>query len=113
MRPSEVLGRATRYLERHGVESPEATAEVLLMHVLETDRAGLYTRERGLDAREARMFGRAICQRCAGVPVQHLTGRQGFRGSRSRCVPACSSRGPRPSCSSSTRCRRSATEPPR
>lgn len=79
VRPSEVLGRATRYLERHGVQSPEATAEVLLMHVLETDRAGLYTRERGLDAPEARMFGRAICQRCAGVPVQHLTGRQGFR----------------------------------
>lgn len=79
VRPSEVLGRAKCYLERHGVESPEATAEVLLMHVLETDRAGLYTRERGLDAWEARMFGRAICQRCAGVPVQHLTGRQGFR----------------------------------
>ena len=79
VRPSEVLRRATRYLDRHGVESPDATAEVLLMHVLETDRAGLYTRERGLDAREARMFGRAICQRCTGVPVQHLTGRQAFR----------------------------------
>ncbi len=79
MRPSEVLRRATRYLDRHGVDSPEATAEVLLMHVLETDRAGLYAREGGLDAREARMFGRAICQRCTGVPVQHLTGRQGFR----------------------------------
>jgi release factor glutamine methyltransferase len=79
VRPAEVLRRATRYLDRHGVESPGPTAEVLLMHVLETDRASLYTRERGLDAREARMFGRAICQRCTGVPVQHLTGRQGFR----------------------------------
>jgi release factor glutamine methyltransferase len=79
VRPAEVLRRATQYLDRHDVESPGATAEVLLMHVLETDRAGLYARERGLDAREARMFGRAICQRCTGVPVQHLTGRQGFR----------------------------------
>jgi release factor glutamine methyltransferase len=79
VRPAEVLQRATRYLDRHGVDSPETTAEVLLMHVLETDRAGLYTRERGLDAREARMFGRAICQRCTGVPVQHLTGEQAFR----------------------------------
>ena len=26
------------------------------------------------------MFGRAICQRCAGTPVQHLTGEQAFRG---------------------------------
>ena len=79
MRPSEVLRRATHYLDRHGVEGPQATAEVLLMHVLGTDRAALYTRKHGLDAREARMFGRAICQRCTGVPVQHLTGRQGFR----------------------------------
>ena len=26
------------------------------------------------------MFGRAICQRCTGTPVQHLTGEQAFRG---------------------------------
>ena len=80
MRPSEVLRRASGYLERHGVESPDASAEVLLGHVLGTDRAGLYARSRGLDAREARMFGRALCQRCAGTPLQHLTGEQAFRG---------------------------------
>ncbi len=79
MRPSEVLVRAADYLDRHQVESPKETAEVLLMHVLRTDRAGLYAREAGLDAREARMFGRAICQRCSGTPVQHLTGEQAFR----------------------------------
>jgi release factor glutamine methyltransferase len=50
------------------------------MHVLGTDRAGLYARSAGLDTREARMFGRAICQRCAGTPVQHLTGDEQFRG---------------------------------
>ena len=49
------------------------------MHVLGVDRAGLYARTDGLDAREARMFGRALCQRCAGTPVQHLTGEQAFR----------------------------------
>ena len=79
MRPSEVLVRAADYLDRHEVESPKETAEVLLMHVLRTDRAGLYARETGLDAREARMLGRAICQRCSGTPVQHLTGEQAFR----------------------------------
>ena len=79
MRPSVVLRRATDYLERHGVESPRATAERLLIHVLGTDRAGLYARADGLDAREARMFGRALCQRCAGMPLQHLTGEQAFR----------------------------------
>lgn len=50
-----------------------------MMHVLGTDRAGLYARSEGLDTREARMFGRAICQRCSGTPLQHLTGRQAFR----------------------------------
>ncbi len=79
MRPTEVLRRATAYLERHGVESPEASAERLLLQVLETDRAGLYTRARGLDGGEARRFGRALCQRCAGTPLQHLTGEQAFR----------------------------------
>ena len=79
MRPSEVLHRAAGFLDRHDAESPKETAEVLLMHVLQTDRAGLYARDEGLDAREARMFGRAICQRCTGTPVQHLTGEQAFR----------------------------------
>lgn len=79
LRPSEVVRRAADYLERHGVESPRATAERLLMHVLGTDRAGLYARSEGLDARQARMLGRALCQRCAGTPLQHLTGEQGFR----------------------------------
>lgn len=79
MRPSDVLRRTADYLDRHGVESPRATAEVLMMHVLGTDRAGLYAREDGLDAREARMLGRAMCQRCTGTPVQHLTGEQAFR----------------------------------
>jgi release factor glutamine methyltransferase len=87
MRPSEVLRRAAAYLERHGVESPLPTAEVLLMHVLGTDRAGLYARSEGLDAREARMFGRALCQRCAGTPLQHLTGEQAFRRVRLEVRP--------------------------
>lgn len=79
MRPADALRRAERYLARHGVESPRATAETLLAHVLGTDRAGLYVRTRGLSAAEARWFGRALCRRCAGTPVQHLTGEQGFR----------------------------------
>jgi len=77
--PADVLRRATEYLDRHGVESPRTSAEQLMMHVLGTDRAGLYSRTEGLDTHEARMFGRAICQRCTGTPLQHLTGEQGFR----------------------------------
>ncbi len=80
MRPSEVVRRATRYLERHGVESPRVNAEILLMEVLGLDRAGLYSRSAGLDPVEARTYGRALCRRCLGTPLQHLTGHQPFRG---------------------------------
>jgi release factor glutamine methyltransferase len=79
VRPAEVLRRASDYLDRHGVESPSATAEALMMAILGTDRTGLYTRTSGLDRREARTFGRALCQRCTGTPLQHLTGEQAFR----------------------------------
>ncbi len=79
MRPSEVLTRSARYLERHGVDAPRQTAEILLTMVLGVDRAALYTRAEGLTSTEARMFGRALCQRCAGTPLQYLTGNQAFR----------------------------------
>jgi len=78
VRPTEVLGRAADYLERHGVDLPRDTAEALLIFFLETDRAGLYARRQGLDTRTARSFGRALCQRCHGVPLQYLTGEQQF-----------------------------------
>jgi release factor glutamine methyltransferase len=79
VRPSEVVRRAAGYLERHDVDSPVPTAEILLASVLGTSRVALYTREEGLTSAEARAFGRALCRRCVGTPIQHLTGEQGFR----------------------------------
>lgn len=79
MRPSELVRRATAYLERHGVENARQNAEALLLQILRTDRAGLYARTTGLDVREAQIYGRALCQRCTGTPLQHLTGEQPFR----------------------------------
>jgi release factor glutamine methyltransferase len=78
MRPTDLVRRSAAYLEAHGVESPRETAEALLMHFLHTDRAGLYTRTDGLDTKTARLFGRALCQRCHGAPLQYLTGEQQF-----------------------------------
>jgi release factor glutamine methyltransferase len=78
VKPSEVAARSAAYLARHGVGEPKATAEALLQYFLETDRAGLYARTEGLDTRTARLFGRALCQRCHGVPLQYLTGEQQF-----------------------------------
>jgi release factor glutamine methyltransferase len=78
MRPAEVVTRAADYLGRHGVESPRQTAEALLMYFLGTDRPALYARREGLDTRTAKLFGRALCQRCNGVPLQYLVGEQQF-----------------------------------
>jgi release factor glutamine methyltransferase len=87
MRPSELIRRSASYLEAHGVESPRETAEALLIHFLETDRAGLYARAEGLDTNTARLFGRALCQRCRGTPVQYLTGEQQFMHQSMEVVP--------------------------
>jgi release factor glutamine methyltransferase len=79
VRPAQVVLRAADYLSRHDVESPLPTAEILMASVLGTDRSGLYARDEGLSTAEAKRFGRALCQRCVGVPLQHLTGDQPFR----------------------------------
>ena len=82
----QVIRRAADYLDRHGVESPVPTAERLLSHVLGTDRTGIYARD-GLTSQEAKRFGRALCRRCVGEPLQHVTGEQGFRRIVVRIVP--------------------------
>jgi release factor glutamine methyltransferase len=80
MRPSEVARRGADYLDRHGVASPRAESEALMQRILGVDRASLFAREQGLSTAEAKAFGRALCRRCTGTPLQHLTGEQGFRG---------------------------------
>ncbi|MGZ8566136.1 MAG: peptide chain release factor N(5)-glutamine methyltransferase [Actinomycetota bacterium] len=79
MRPAEVVRRGTEYLRRHDVENPELNAEALMQAVLDTDRAGVLARDEGLSAAEAKAYGRGLCRRCTGTPLQHLTGEQGFR----------------------------------
>jgi release factor glutamine methyltransferase len=79
MRAADVLRRGTDYLTRHGVEAPRANAEALLEHVLGIDRTTLLTTTRTPDAAEARAYGRALCRRASGTPLQHLTGEHAFR----------------------------------
>jgi release factor glutamine methyltransferase len=81
MRPTQVARRGADYLRRHGVDEPQAAAEseALLQRVLGVNRAELFTRDAGLTTAEAKAYGRALCRRCTGTPLQHLTGEQGFR----------------------------------
>jgi release factor glutamine methyltransferase len=79
MRPADVARRGGRYLARHGVVSADVEAETLLLRILEIDRTALLTRDADLSPAEATAFGRALCRRCVGTPLQHITGEQGFR----------------------------------
>jgi release factor glutamine methyltransferase len=87
MLPAEIVRRSAEYLRRHGVESPNETAEALMMRTLRTTRTGLYARTEGLDLATARRFGRALCQRCRGIPLQYLTGEQQFLDLRLHVEP--------------------------
>ena len=42
MTPAQLVRRAADYLERHGVDSPRITAELLLAGVLQVDRSTLH-----------------------------------------------------------------------
>jgi release factor glutamine methyltransferase len=81
MRPVEVTRRGADYLRRHGVDAQQADveSEALLQRILGVDRADLFTRVEGLSTAEAKAYGRGLCRRCTGTPLQHLTGEQGFR----------------------------------
>ena len=61
------------------MQSPTNTAELLLSNVLGADRTDLYRMREGLTTAQAKLFGRALCRRCSGTPVQHITGEAGFR----------------------------------
>jgi len=50
-----------------------------MQRVLGIDRSTLFTRDEGLTTAQAKAYGRALCRRCTGSPLQHLTGDQGFR----------------------------------
>jgi release factor glutamine methyltransferase len=86
-RPAQVVRRAEDYLGRHGISHPRTDAEGLMMSILGTDRAGIYGRSAPLSTEEARAYGRAICRRCSGSPLQHLTGNQPFRHLTVTVVP--------------------------
>src|SRR5487761_869302 len=59
-----------------GVPSHALAAELLLMHVLDCDRAWLYAHpEAPLDAEDARRYFEFVTQRAEGTPTQYLTGK--------------------------------------
>jgi len=87
MDAAQVVADTARFLADHDVETPEAEAEILLAHLLRTDRAGLYTRRKDLTDEERDLLSRMLLVRASGVPLQHLTGDQPFFGLKLRVRP--------------------------
>ena len=76
--PAQALRLGEEYLTRCAVESSRRTAELLLTHVLRTDRAGLYVRREGLARQEAVWLAKALADRANGLPLQYVVGEQQF-----------------------------------
>ena len=75
----ELLRDAEQRLATAGVTSARADAEVLLAHALRVDRARLGVLLALRESVEPGAFEHLLDQREQRVPLQHLTGRAGFR----------------------------------
>jgi release factor glutamine methyltransferase len=72
---------AVQQLADAHVGSPRLNAEILLMFVLQCDRAYLYAHpERELTAAEESKYQEALARRASGFPSQYITGHQEFWG---------------------------------
>ena len=76
-----LLQKAIACLEHCETPSAPLAAELLLMHVLQRDRAWFYSHpEYELPSAEAATYAELIERRANGVPTQYLTGSQEFWG---------------------------------
>lgn len=74
-----ILQEATSALEAAGRGAARLDAEVLLAHILTTDRAGLYRdAEETIGERALQDFTTLVTRRCKGEPVAYLLGEKEF-----------------------------------
>ncbi len=82
----KLLQWTTSYFTSHHVESPRASAEILLAHALNIGRIDLYLRyDQPLDVSELKLFKALIRRRLNREPVAYITGETEF-WSKSLCV---------------------------
>ncbi len=82
------LVQGTRLLEDAAISVPRLTAEVLLAHALQHDRAYLYAHsDEELSERAWIHYGRYLHERLKGKPTQYITSRQEFYGREFRVTP--------------------------
>lgn len=74
-----VLQWTTEHFKKNRIPTPRLDAELLMAHVLKTDRVGVYTRyDRPLDSEERRMFRERINRRLKHEPIAYITGHREF-----------------------------------
>jgi len=77
----EAIQKSAEFLAKRGVDSPRLQSELLLAHVLKTERLKLYlTFERVLVSPEIDQFRELIKRRGNREPLQHLVGSTSFCG---------------------------------
>ncbi len=75
----DVLGLTAEYFDSHRVESPRISAELLLAHVLKTNRLDLYLRfDQPLSEDELSAYRELIRRRLRHEPVAYITGVRAF-----------------------------------
>ena len=75
----ELINLSTEYLSKYNCSTPRLDAEVLLAHVLDTDRLHLYMNlDYPLEEMELKMYRRLIGQRGRRIPVAYLIGYKEF-----------------------------------
>ncbi|TDC83741.1 peptide chain release factor N(5)-glutamine methyltransferase [Micromonospora sp. KC606] len=77
-RATLAVARAARALAAAGLESARAEAELLAAYVLDVPRGRLALAD-GFDACQRERFAALVARRVDREPLQHLTGRAGFR----------------------------------
>lgn len=77
----EVIKLSTEYLQKKGVESPRANAEILLAEILKCKRLELYLSfDKPLAENEVQMYREFIRKRGLRIPLQYIVGNVEFYG---------------------------------
>lgn len=77
----EVIKLSTEYLQKKGVESPRANAEILLAEILKCKRLELYLAfDKPLAENEVQIYREAIRKRGLRIPLQYIVGNVEFYG---------------------------------
>jgi len=85
----KILNTTTHFFKNHNFENPRLNAEMLLSHILNTDRIELYLQfDRILTSGEINQFRELIRRRTAHEPLQYLIGKTEFMGLTLNVSPA-------------------------